>query len=150
VFLSTHEKQLDAKRRLLVPQDFRAAALTPVEGAEVFDGLYAFALKTLGCVECGGPEFFMHYKNIVEAHPFASPKRRLLERHIFGDMSRLGFDTAGRVTLPENLCEPCGLKDGVVLVGLYDRFQIWNPDAYAAYQAQQAGDGADLLAEYGL
>ena len=43
VFLSSHEKPIDAKRRLLVPQDFRAAALIPVPGIENFEGVYAFA-----------------------------------------------------------------------------------------------------------
>ncbi|MFT3997416.1 MAG: division/cell wall cluster transcriptional repressor MraZ [Asticcacaulis sp.] len=150
MFLSTHEKQLDAKRRLLVPQDFRAAALMPFEGVESFDGLYAFALKSLGCIECGGGEFFSHYKKIVDAQPYGSPARRALEARIYGGMVRLSFDTAGRVTLPDALCEPFGLKEGVVLTGLYDRFQIWSPQTYAAHVAQQDEGLSDVFAEYGL
>jgi len=150
VFLSTHEKQLDAKRRLLVPQDFRTAALLPFDGVDSFGGLYAFALKSLGCIECGGAEFFSHYKKIVDAQPFGSQARRALESHVYGGMARLGFDPAGRVTLPDALCERFGLKDAVVLIGLYDRFQVWNPDAYAAYLAKQAEDEAAILTEFGL
>ncbi len=36
VFLSTFEKQLDSKRRIVVPQDFRAALSGP------FDGIFCF------------------------------------------------------------------------------------------------------------
>lgn len=150
MFLSTHEKQLDAKRRLLVPQDFRAAALVPFDGMDGFDGLYAFALKSLGCVECGGAQFFSHYKKIVDAQPFGSAPRRILEARIFGDMAKLNFDTAGRMTLPDTLCEQFGLKDAVLLVGLYDRFQIWNPDAYAAHLATQEAELSGVLTELGL
>ncbi|ESQ79801.1 division/cell wall cluster transcriptional repressor MraZ [Asticcacaulis sp. YBE204] len=150
MFLSTHEKQLDAKRRLLVPQDFRAAALVPFEGIDSFDGVYCFAMKTLGCLECGGAEFFSHYKTLIDAQPFGSAARRGLEARIYSGMSRLSFDTAGRVTLPDALCEQFNIREAVLLTGLYDRFQIWNPDAYAAHLAQQDGDLSGLFAELGL
>lgn len=150
MFLSTHEKQLDAKRRLLVPQDFRVAAQIPYEGIETFKGVYGFAMETLGCVECGGAPFFSHYKHLIDARAFGSVERRALERRIYGGMSRLDFDTAGRVTLPDALCEQFGLKDTVLLVGLYDRFQIWNPQAYAAHTATQDAGLADVFAELGI
>ena len=47
------------------------------------------------------------------------------------------FDTAGRVTLPESLCEMFGLTDWVVLVGLGDRFQIWSREAFQAHARRQ-------------
>jgi MraZ protein len=150
MFLSTHEKQLDIKRRLLVPQDFRAAALKPFSDLETFEGLYGFALKSLGCLECGGLEFFSHYKSLIDAEAFGSERRRALERRIYGGMSRLLFDTAGRVTLPEALSEAFGLKDAVLLVGLYDRFQIWNPEAYAKHLSHEDTAQSDLFIELGI
>ena len=47
-------------------------------------------------------------------------------------MHRLNFDPAGRITLPEKLCEEFGFVDWVVVVGLKDRFQIWDREAYRA------------------
>ena len=52
-------------------------------------------------------------------------------------MAKLAFDTAGRITLPETLCEQFGLTDWVVVVGLGDRFQIWERDAFQAHRAAQ-------------
>lgn len=150
MFLSTHEKQLDAKRRLLVPQEFRAAAQQPFSDIEAFSGVYCFALKSLACLECGGPQFFDRYRRLIEAEPFASPKRRLLEQHIYGGMVRLNFDPAGRITLPESVCDAYGIRDGVVLLGLSDRFQIWSPEAYAADVAKKEADNAALFAELGI
>ena len=60
-------------------------------------------------------------------------------------MCRLGFDTAGRITLPEALCEDFGLTDWVALVGLNDRFQIWSRDAFHAHRSAQR-----LVAREGL
>jgi MraZ protein len=56
---------------------------------------------------------------------------------VFGGMSQLAFDTAGRITLPESLCEAFGLRDWVVIVGLKDRFQIWDRDRFAAWREEQ-------------
>src|SRR5258708_18904046 len=63
--------------------------------------------------------------------------RTALETSIVGGMVQLGFDTAGRITLPEILCDQFGLTDWVVVVGLGDRFQIWNRDAFQAHRAAQ-------------
>jgi MraZ protein len=60
-----------------------------------------------------------------------------LEFTVRGGMNQLSFDTAGRVTLPENLCEMFGLTDWVTVVGLGDRFQIWSRDAFKAEWSAQ-------------
>ena len=137
MFLSSHEKQLDAKRRLLVPQDFRAAALKPLDGVEPFEGLYCFSAIGAQCLECGGAAFFATYRDVINEYPRLSPTRKALEHRFYAPMSRLGFDTAGRITLPENLCRTFGLTDEVLLTGLGDSFQIWHPAAYETYAAEQ-------------
>ena len=137
MFLSTHEKQLDTKRRLLVPQDFRAAALAPYEGVEPFEGLYCFAAINAACLECGGAAFFAMYRDVINEYPPMSPTRTAMQRRFYASMHRLGFDTAGRITLPEKLCEQFGLTSDVVIAGLGESFQIWAPQAYADYAAEQ-------------
>jgi MraZ protein len=137
VFLSSHEKQLDAKRRLLVPQDFRAHAMQPYPGLDVFEGVYCVAAVNAQCLECGGAAFFAGYRDVINEYPALSPTRAALQRRFYASMSRLSFDTAGRITLPEKLCEQFGLSDDVVLAGLGESFQIWNPKAYEAYATEQ-------------
>ncbi|MDI7773755.1 division/cell wall cluster transcriptional repressor MraZ [Asticcacaulis sp. EMRT-3] len=138
MFLSSHEKPLDAKRRLLVPQDFRAAALTAHDGVEPFEGLYCFAAIDAACIECGGAAFFAGYRDVINEYPKFSPTRKALEHRFYAAMQRLSFDTAGRITLPEALCERFGLSGNVLIAGLGESFQIWNPDAYKTFEAEQA------------
>ncbi len=148
MFLSSHEKQLDAKRRLLVPQDFRASALPP--GTDDFGGVYCFSSVEAECLECGGEAFFERYRAVIERYPVGSPTRRALEHKVYGGMQRLNFDTAGRITLPESLCERFGLTGAVVMVGLYDRFQVWAPKAYETYVAEQDALARDVFTGGGL
>ena len=131
MFLSTFEKQLDAKRRIVVPQEFRALAAGP------FDGIVCFPSIEADCIEGGGKALFDRYQGVIEELEFGDPLRSALETSILGGMARLSFDPAGRVTLPESLCDMFGLTDWVVIVGLGDRFQIWEREAFQAHRAAQ-------------
>jgi MraZ protein len=131
VFLSTFEKQLDGKRRIVVPQDYRALTAGP------FDGVFCFPSIEADCIEGGGKALFDRYLGVIEELEFGDPIRSALETSVLGGMARLSFDTAGRITLPELLCQQFGLTDWVVVVGLGDRFQIWQREAFQAHRAAQ-------------
>jgi MraZ protein len=141
MFLSTFEKQLDAKRRIVVPQEFRALAAGP------FDGVFCFPSIEADCIESGGKALFDRYNGVIEELEFGDPLRSALETSVLGGMARLSFDTAGRITLPEGLCEMFGLSDWVVVVGLGDRFQIWEREAFQAHRAAQRELAREGLAQ---
>ena len=141
MFLSTFEKQLDAKRRFVVPQEFRALV------AGTSDGVFCFPSIASDCLEGGGKPLFDRYLGLIEELDFGDPLRTALETSVLGGVSNLGFDPAGRVTLPENLCDMFGLTDWVVIVGLGDRFQIWQRDAFQAHRAAQRDIAREGLAQ---
>jgi len=141
MFLSTFEKQLDAKRRIVVPQEFRALAAGP------FDGVFCFPSIEADCIEGGGKALFDRYMGVIEELEFGDPLRSALETSVLGGMAKLSFDTAGRITLPETLCEMFGLTDWVVVVGLGERFQIWSRDAFQAHRATQRDLAREGLAQ---
>lgn len=131
MFVSTFEKQLDAKRRIVVPQEFRALVSGP------FDGIVCFPSIEADCIEGGGKALFDRYQEVIEELDFGDPLRTALETTVLGGLVNLSFDTAGRVTLPEMLCQDFGLTDWVVITGIGDRFQIWNREAFRAHRAAQ-------------
>lgn len=141
MFLSTFEKQLDAKRRIVVPQEFRALVSGP------FDGVFCFPSIEADCIEGGGKALFDRYAGVIEELEFGDPLRSALETSVLGGMAKLSFDTAGRITLPEGLCEMFGLTDWVVVVGMGDRFQIWAREAFQAHRAAQRELARDGLAQ---
>ena len=130
VFISTFEKQLDAKRRIVAPIDYRTTVAP-------FDGLFCFPSIEAECLEGGGKELFDSYVALIGEYPFGDPTRTALETSILGGMVQLSFDTAGRITLPEALCDQLGLSDWVTVVGLGGRFQIWSRDAFRARAKEQ-------------
>ncbi len=126
VFLSTFEKPVDSKRRIVVPMEFRASVSGP------FDGVVCFPSIEANCIEGGGKALFDRYQSVINELEVGDPLRYSLEFTVLGGMAQLSFDTAGRVTLPETLCDMFGITDAAVIVGLGDRFQIWRPDAFQA------------------
>jgi len=132
VFLSTFEKQLDSKRRIVVPQEFRAAA-----ASGPFEGIMCFPSIEADCLEGGGQALFDRYETLIEELPFGDPIRSAIEFSVRGGLCRMAFDTAGRITLPEALCDQFGLTDWVVVIGLGERFQIWERDAFRAWRESQ-------------
>ena len=141
MFLSTFEKQLDAKRRIVVPQEYRAALSGPADGVFVFPSIRS------GCIEGGGQQLFDRYGAMADELEFGDELRDSIERNVFGEMQKLSFDTAGRITLPEALCEQYGISDWVAVVGLRDRFEIWERDAYRAQRAADREKARSGLAE---
>ena len=131
VFLSTFEKQLDSKRRIVVPQEFRTLA----SGA--FGGVFCFPSIEADCIEAGGQPLFDQYKALIGELAFGDPLRSALETSIYGGACQLAFDTAGRITLPDALCQELGIDDWVAVVGLGDRFQIWALEAFKAHRTAQ-------------
>jgi MraZ protein len=131
VFLSTFEKQLDSKRRIVVPQEFRAATAGP------FDGVHCFPSIEADCIEGGGKALWDRYEALIEEFAFGDPVRSAIEDAVRGGLHRLAYDTAGRITLPESLCERFGIDDWVAVVGLGERFQIWPLERYREHREAQ-------------
>ncbi len=143
VFISTYEKQLDAKRRIVVPQDFRT-----VLGNEGFEGVYCFPAIEADCLEAGGQALFDRYQALIAELAVGDPLRAALETSVLGGMTRLSFDSAGRITLPEAYREAHGITDWVALTGLGDRFQIWSREAFNAHRAAERAAAREALAVY--
>ncbi len=131
MFHSTVEKQLDAKRRIVLPADFRAAAAGP------FDGVFCFPSIEADCLEAGGQKLFETYIALIAELPFGDELRTALETCVLGGMVKLAYDTAGRITLPDSMCQLFGLTDQVVVVGMGERFQIWSAEAWRVHLARQ-------------
>ncbi|HXQ10757.1 MAG TPA: division/cell wall cluster transcriptional repressor MraZ [Caulobacteraceae bacterium] len=139
MFRSTFERPLDAKRRVVVPLEFRAAVSGP------FDGIFCFPSVEADCIEAGGKALFDRNEALINDFEVGDPVRYALEFTLRGGMAQLAFDTAGRVTLPETLCETFGLAEAVMLVGLGERFQIWGREAFLVERPAQR-----LVAQQGL
>lgn len=130
LFLSRFEKQIDKKGRISVPAPFRAAL-----AGQNFNGIIAYASFVNPCIEaCGMDRIETLYEQIESLDPF-SEERDAFATAILGGSVQLGFDGEGRVMLPQSLIEGSGIKDKCVFVGKGKTFEVWEPEAFAQYDA---------------
>jgi MraZ protein len=74
----------------------------------------------------------------IDAMPNTDPNKVVLKRFIGSESEQVTIDKAGRICLPENMAAAAGIADKAVLVGLLDRFEIWNPERYDKVRAADA------------
>jgi MraZ protein len=116
-FLGSHVNKIDQKGRVAAPADFRRA-LEPEKG---FFSVPAIEGPFL---ECGGEDYVLRQKAMINALPPYHEDRLALEDHLIGAMRPLFFDAEGRIVLPEALRSHARLQDRVLFVGLGDTFVI--------------------------
>ena len=71
---------------------------------------------------------------------------RSFNRYMFGSAIEAEIDSIGRILVPDFLVERAGLKGKVAVIGVQDRVEIWNEDAWKAYKNVVEKE-ADQLAE---
>jgi len=139
-FRGTFEFTLDAKNRLTVPSRFRAAFADGVVLAIGLDG-------TAGVWH---PEDYEAYtaEALAGLRPLSEDYRRL-DRTFSHNSWDTELDGAGRVMLPPRLVQHAGLSKDVLLAGTRRCLEIWDREAWIAYNERSLADLPDITARLG-
>jgi MraZ protein len=63
------------------------------------------------------------------------PARRAFMHAIFSRSADLKMDDTGRISLPRGLLQAAGIDGTLIFAGALDRFHIWEPARFAAFDA---------------
>jgi len=74
----------------------------------------------------------------IDAMPNDDRNKTVLKRLIGSASAQVTLDKAGRVCLPDEMARAAAIESEAMLVGLLDRFEIWNPDRYEKVKAADA------------
>ena len=127
--LGTHSYSLDPKGRVSLPQRFREAFA---------DG----ALLTVGqdhCLYVFPRAEWERRSEEVASSPLSDNDGRAFARLFFGSSDEAKLDSQGRVTIPQRLRESVGIRKDVVVLGVRDRMEIWDRDAFERYRDSYEG-----------
>ena len=97
------------------------------------------------CVRVLPPAQMARLMQSIDEMPNSDPKKVVLKRFIGSGSAQATVDKAGRICLPEEMAREAGLKNEAMLVGLLDRFEIWNPERYEKVQAADAALAPDAF-----
>jgi MraZ protein len=124
---------VDEKRRVQIP----AKWLPHKAGVELT--LVLWPRNEIGpCIRVLPPVQMAKLVQSIDEMPNTDPRKVVLKRIIGSGSAQAGVDKTGRICLPDDMAREAGLKNEVILVGLLDRFEIWNLERYEKVQAADA------------
>jgi MraZ protein len=130
---SRFQHGVDEKRRVQIP----AKWLPQRAGVELTLVLWP-SDKAGACVRVLPPTQMARLMQSIDEMPNSDPRKVALKRIIGSGSAQASVDKTGRICLPEDMAREAGLKEEVMLVGLLDRFEIWNLERYKKVQAADA------------
>lgn len=139
--LGTDEATIDGKGRILLGKKQR----------DRLGDNFAMAIGELGCI-CVYPDRRWQERllEINSSSPINQGRRRYTERFLEFAEDNLSCDAQGRVTIPRQLREEGRLTDKVMLRGVFDHLQIWDPQEHRKYRANPEAYNKDRREEMEL
>ncbi len=126
-FLCHYSNRFDAKGRVSVPAPFRA-----VLARENFEGVFAHPSLDDPALDCGGTTLLNEIHTLLDSLPPYSRDREDFATALLGTGEILRLDSEGRILLGERPRAAIGLRDEAMFVGQGRKFQIWEPNRFAA------------------
>jgi len=122
---SSYRHGVDEKRRVQVPAKWRPAK----SGTELTLMVWPKS-KEGPCLRALPPQKMADLMRDIDALPNSDPNKVVLKRSIGSKSVQVALDSVGRICIPEEMARAAGITDEAVMVGLLDRFEIWNPERF--------------------
>jgi MraZ protein len=141
-FTSEYECKLDAKGRLVLPARIKGQ-LPETGGSEL--------VIRRGFEQClilyPMVEFKKVFSKISGLSEFNEEYRKL-QRNFLSGTATVEMDNAGRFLVPKNMLTYAQLEKDIILVGVGNKVEIWNPTLYEKHLIQDQGELSKLAEKY--
>src|SRR5579872_2401282 len=127
---------VDEKRRVQIPAKWRPSQ----PDVELTLILWPNGSQPDACLLVLPPVEMHALAEKIRAMSFADPKAAALRRLLGSKSASVSLDKAGRICVPEAMAKAAGIEINgeAMMVGLVDRFEIWNPERYETVSAVDA------------
>jgi MraZ protein len=137
MLIGEYTHAIDDKNRVSLPVKFRSILGKKIVVTPGLDNcLFLFTEK----------EWLKVSTKLSENSSLLSSDMRSFTRFMYGGAVELQVDNIGRILIPDFLRNRSKLSGKVVFLGIQNRVEIWNEEAWSKYK-QEVEQGADALAE---
>jgi len=143
MFIGEYHYIIDSKKRLTVPPKFRK---TLGEKAVITRGLD-------NCLFLYPQKDWQELAEKLSKLPLSQANARGFARIMLSGAMDVDIDSLGRILIPDYLKDYAKLNKNVVVVGLYNRIEIWSEEKWQEYKQKvetEAGSIAEGLKELGI
>lgn len=143
MFIGEYSHSIDPKRRVALPSKFRSELGSRVVVTRGLDAsLFVYPMKVWEALA-----------EKLGSLPIGESSTRSFTRLMLAGATDVELDGQGRVLIPDYLKDYAGLRKNVVVVGLYNRLEIWGEEKWKAYKAgaeKNTGKIAEELGKLGV
>jgi MraZ protein len=140
VFRGHFRHTIDPKGRLSIPAKFRDA-LADGHGEKLVIVPNGTAL------EVHPLQLWQELENKVNTLPRFDPLRREIQYRYLSRGQDVTLDPQGRIQIPADYRERAGLVKDVVIIGMSEKFEVWDAERWAHRERESAGPLDDLFAK---
>lgn len=139
MFLGTYYHTIEEKGRVSLPHKFRQTSDEWIITKGLDGGLFLFQA-----------EVFQAELEKLNSKALTKKSHRDLVRYMANEASEVKVDSTGRILIPDFLRAAAQLVKNVVIIGSYQRIEIWNVEKYHQYldevntHAEEIAEGIEL------
>ena len=124
MFVGEHHRTIDSKGRIFIPVKFREDLIKGVILSKGFGGKCLFLFSKEG---------WKMMEEKIKSKKMAERSMLRFSRWFSSSASEESLDQQGRTRIPQKLLKYAGLKKDIVILGLPDRAEIWDKEAWLKY-----------------
>ncbi len=120
LFVGSFQHSLDPKKRLTIPAVWRSQVGKP-ESLYVLPDFNERCLNVIPAAEMG------HKLEKLRQYSLSNAKAQEFLRKLGANSDLVSWDTQGRIRICDKLLNFAGIEDQVMMVGAFNKFQLWTP-----------------------
>jgi len=141
-FTSEYESKLDSKGRLVLPSRIKAQLPSGEANELVIRRGFEPCLIIYPMVE-----FKKVFSKISGLSEFNEEYRKL-QRNFFSGTATVELDASGRFVIPKNLASYAQLEKDLILIGMGNKVEVWNPLIYEKHLIKDSSELSKLAEKY--
>ena len=139
MFIGEYHHNLDDKARVAVPAKFREELR---KGAVVTKGLDA-------CLVIYPSSEWATLADKLSKLPISQSNSRAFSRFVLAGAMDVDLDKQGRMILPDYLRQYAKISKKIIIVGLYNRLEIWDEAQWEVYRTKTETDSNTIAEQLG-
>jgi division/cell wall cluster transcriptional repressor MraZ len=123
----SHQRGVDMKLRVRLPVKWRTDSIGP--RLTICLTIWPRSLQGM-CLRVYPPEKMAEFTGALNVFTRSHTKNSILNGIIRKEFATSKLDPEGRICLPKDMVEAAGIRKKVLLCGMLDSFEIWNPELF--------------------
>ncbi|MEW6510414.1 MAG: division/cell wall cluster transcriptional repressor MraZ [Bacteroidota bacterium] len=137
-FKGSYAYSVDSKGRINIP-----ARLRKYVSAEAND-TFVITRGFERCLFVYPLDEWNKFEHAIRSLPASDPKGRYFTRTLLDKAAEAQLDGQSRIMIPRDLLQLAGIDNEVLIIGVLERIEIWNPKVYEEYRNSQPESYEDV------